>query len=112
MVDEPDATAAPEVESLPETMAGSDYEASAAEQLAKLEDKLFGDRCGRVDGKIERGSGSLFQRLSPEDKATYEALEAQVEAEVQLAAAQAQVSAAQAAVKAAQERCDALKAKG
>jgi hypothetical protein len=111
MVDEPDATAAPsEGTAAPEVLYPA--ETSAAEQLAQLEDKLFGDRCGRVDGKIERGSGSLFQRLSPEDKATYEALEAQVEAEVQLAAAQAQVSAAQVAVKAAQERCDALKAKG
>jgi hypothetical protein len=78
---------------------------SAAEHLAKLEERLFGKNAPRVNGKIERGHGSLFRQLSAEDMAAYCALEKLVVAEDGLSAAQGQLSAAQAAVTAAEANC-------
>jgi len=83
--------------------------ASAAERFAALEEKLFGDRAARVDGKIERGHGSLFRRLPADEQRRYLALEAEVAAETVVAAARTALSLAEAALAAAEARCEACK---
>lgn len=49
----------------------------------------------RINGEIERGHGSLFERLSDEDKAHYAALERLIVAHDKLEAAQAALHAAE-----------------
>lgn len=91
------------VEAVPQPAAAAP--ASAAEQLAQFENKVFGKRAPRVQGKVERGHGSLLRGLSPEDQALHAALEEQAEAEAALAGAHVTVAATQAALDAATERC-------
>lgn len=82
---------------------------SAAERFEALEEKLFGGRAARVDGKIERGHGSLFRRLPEDEQRRYLAMEAEVEAEKVVAAAQTALTLAEAALATAIARCEALK---
>lgn len=84
---------------------------SAADRFAALEQKLFKGLAARIDGKIERGHGSLFRRLPAEDQARYLALEKEVMAEAAVNAARAVLSAAEAALREAEARREALQEK-
>lgn len=69
---------------------------SAPERLRAFEDEHLGKDCVRIRGKVERGSGSPYQLMSPELKAQYAALEKLIEAEQKLADARAAVLQAEA----------------
>lgn len=66
----------------------------ATKMLADLELDLFGPDPVLVRGKVERGSGSQYQALSPEDRAHFDAVEKLVEAEAKLEQAEAAVGQA------------------
>lgn len=87
----------------------SESPVSAAERFAALEERLFAGRAARVDGKIERGHGSLFRRLSEDDQRRYLALEAAVAAEAKVALARTALTLAQQALADAEARSEALK---
>lgn len=50
--------------------------ATAAEHLYKFELEKFGPDATRWDGKVERGHGSLYSRMTDADKAKHAELEA------------------------------------
>lgn len=81
-------------------------EPSAAMQLAALEIELLGADCPRVDGAIERGVGSRFAELEPEQREHLLALEALCTAEAAHDGALAAMSGAAAAVAAAKDRLE------
>ena len=81
----------------------------ASERFAELEEKLFAGRAARVDGKIERGHGSLFRRLPEDEQRRYLALEAEVAAEAKVALARTALTLAENALAAAESKCAALK---
>lgn len=54
---------------------------SAAEQLRAFEDEKMGKAVTRFDGKVERGIGSLWSRMSDEDRVRHAMLEEAAEAE-------------------------------
>ena len=68
----------------------------ARANLRAFEDRILGENAVRIDGKIERGHGSKFQKLSAAAKAEYAALEQAVEAEQRLSLATNELSKAQA----------------
>jgi hypothetical protein len=105
----PAEPAAPRRRGRPPRGEASQAETSAAERLAALEEKLFGDRAARVNGKIERGHGSLFRRLSADEQRHYLALDAEVEAEAKVALARTALTLAENALAAAEARCEACK---
>lgn len=70
--------------------------ATAAERLFHFEETHFGPECVRIDGQVERGSGSPFSQMSDEDKAAYAALERLVAAEAELNSARAALAVAEA----------------
>lgn len=70
---------------------------TAAARLREFEDKHLGKRAVRINGRVERGSGSPFQAMTDEKRAEYAALEKLVEAEQKLVEANAALSAAQVA---------------
>lgn len=76
-------------------------EIPAAERLRAFEDELFGKEAVRINGQVERGSGSRFQLMTPGQRRHYEALEALRPAEVRLAEASAELIAAETAHEAA-----------
>jgi hypothetical protein len=76
--------------------------AGAAARIRAFEDEHFGKDAVRIDGKIERGSGSPFASMSDEDRKKYEALERLVVAEQKLADAHAALIASDAAHEAAE----------
>lgn len=53
---------------------------SAADLLRAFEDEKLGPDAPRWDGKVERGHGSLWARMSDEDKARHAELEAAADA--------------------------------
>lgn len=71
--------------------------ASAAQRLREFEDEHLGPDAPRVDGKIERGHGSLFSRMTDAHKARHTKLEHLHQAEGDLAQAASKLSEAQAA---------------
>ena len=83
----------------------------AAGRLRAFEDEVFGADTARIDGKVERGIGSYYQRMSDAERAHHQALEALVAAEQRLADAHAALVAADAAHEAAEERVNATAAK-
>lgn len=72
--------------------------------LRKFEDEHIGEDAPRQDGKIERGHGSLFQRLSDELKAMHGALENLVHAHAAHMQADANAKAAKQKLDEAAER--------
>lgn len=76
-------------------------EVPAAERLRAFEDEMFGKDAVRINGQVERGSGSRFQLMTPGQRRHYEALEALRPAEVRLADATAELTAAETAHEAA-----------
>lgn len=89
----------------------------ATERLRAFEDREFGTNAVRINGRIERGYGSLFRDMAekyPAKGAVYAALERLVETELavadansKLAQAQADHDAAEATLKAAESDVDA-----
>jgi hypothetical protein len=67
---------------------------TAAKRLRAFEDKHFGKRAVRLNGRIERGYGSPFKEMTPERQAEYASIESLVEAEQNLDAANAVLSKA------------------
>jgi len=80
----------------------------AAVRLRAFEDEHFGTDVMRINGKIERGSGSPFQKMSDADKAKYAAIERLIETEQKLAEAHAALMTAESEHEAA---CAALEPK-
>lgn len=74
-----------------------------ADRLRAFEDAHFGKDAVRIDGKIERGSGSPFAAMSDEDRARYEKLERLVAAEQAASDAHMAAAAADTALDAAQQ---------
>lgn len=56
-------------------------EMTAAARLRAFEDDRLGADVTRYEGRVERGHGSLFNRMSDEDKAAHAELEQAAEAE-------------------------------
>lgn len=66
-------------------------EIPAADRVRAFEDEHFGKDAVRVNGQVERGSGSIYQQMSTERKREYAALENLVDAERKLGEAEAAV---------------------
>jgi hypothetical protein len=70
--------------------------ASAAQRLRAFEDEHLGADAVRIHGdRVERGSGSLFQRLPPEKRKAHELIEKTVETERNLAHAREKLAIAE-----------------
>lgn len=82
-------------------------ETSAADRLRAFEDEHVGEDAPRINGALEQGHGSLFQRLSPAHRKAHAAIEKTVETEHKLAKARAALAVAEnehaAALKAADD---------
>lgn len=91
---------------MPESEFGSDgqlhdpepneAEFSAAERLRLFEDEHLGKDTPRFNGQVEKGHGSLFQRLSPEHRKAHAAIEKTVETEHKLNDARGKLAQAEA----------------
>jgi hypothetical protein len=64
-----------------------DPEGRAADRLRAFEDKHFGKDAVRINGRIERGSGSLYQMAHPTVREQHARLEKLIDAEEKLALA-------------------------
>ena len=96
---------------LPETQIQTETGApSAAERLRAFEDAHLGEDVERVNGKIERGSGSRFSSLKGRERAHHAAIESLIKAEETHSAATAAMSAADAELEAASKRVEATEA--
>lgn len=82
-------------------------ETDAKARLRAFEDEHFGPDCVRIEGQVERGSGSPFSQMSDDDKATYAALERLVVAEQKVADARAALAVAEEEYAAAESAADA-----
>lgn len=71
-------------------------EPAAAQRLREFEDEHLGADAVRIRGQVERGHGSLFQRLSPEHQKAHAAIEKTVATEQKLADAHAALLTAEA----------------
>lgn len=80
----------------------------AAQRMRAFEDAELGMDAVRINGEIERGSGSLYGRLSKEKRDEWDGLNALAAAEVSLAIAEQATAAAQADVDMKRARVDAL----
>lgn len=67
----------------------------AGRRLRAFEDEHLGPDVSRINGSIERGHGSRFQRMHDDEKAEHAALERLMEAEKELQTATAELSIAQ-----------------
>lgn len=67
---------------------------TAAERLRAFEDRILGEDVVRLDGHVERGHGSKFQRMTAEQKAAHAALVHLVGAEDRMTKAIAEHAAA------------------
>lgn len=79
---------------------------AAAARLRAFEDEHFGEDAVRIDGQVERGSGSAYQMMSEPRQKHYRALEHAVEVELKVDAARAQLSAAEGDMAAAEAEID------
>lgn len=64
----------------PKNGAGDEPEMDAAAALRAFEDEKLGPDTPRYDGKVERGHGSHYRRMSDEDRAKHAELEAAADA--------------------------------
>lgn len=67
---------------------------TAAAKLRAFEDKHLGKDATRINGEVERGVGSRFKAMTPEQHAEYAALEALVKAETDIADSSAKLDKA------------------
>lgn len=72
----------------------AEFETTAAAALRDFEDTNFGRDATRINGSVERGIGSRFQSMSPGKRAEYNALEALVKAEQDIADSSAKLDKA------------------
>lgn len=79
---------------------------TAEQRLRAFEDKVFGPDHSRPAGKIEKGSGSIFQTLDDANKAHHAALEALVVAEAEHSAVAVTMAAAEDKLANAQHRAE------
>lgn len=86
---------------------GGEPKTGAAARIRAFEDEVFGKRAVRIDGKIERGVGSPYAKMTEEQRQQYEALEKLAAAETNLAAAHAALLQAEQDHQAAKEKADA-----
>jgi hypothetical protein len=91
--------------------------ASATERLRAFEDKHFGEDAVRINGRIERGSGSPYQMAHPDVRRQHQALERLIETEQKLIEAHTALMAAdqahdeaEQAVEAAEKDADGISA--
>jgi hypothetical protein len=68
---------------------------SAAQRLRDFEDEHLGEDAPRFGGKLEKGHGSLFQRMSPEQQKAHAAIEKSAETEQKVADARAALAVAE-----------------
>ena len=80
---------------------------TAKTKLRTFEDEAFGKDVGRINGEVERGVGSPFARMTPEQKKQHAALERLVVAEQKLADASQELSKAESAHAAAVKEAEA-----
>lgn len=80
---------------------------NAAQRLRAFEDEHLREDVERVNGHIERGSGSRFSSLTPDERAHHAAIENLVKAEEKHSSATAAMSAADAELAAAVARVEA-----
>jgi hypothetical protein len=80
---------------------------SMAQRLRAFEDKVFGEDAVRIEGKIEKGSGSPHKMAPIDVKAHHAALENAIEAEKALGEARGKLTEAENAVAAAEARVNA-----
>lgn len=78
----------------------------AHQRLRAFEDEHLGEDVPRISGKIERGHGSKYQRLSDDEKAEHAALERLMQAEKDMQDATAALEIAQQKHAAAAEHVD------
>src|SRR5262245_9553177 len=97
---------APETETESEAPAPAETSKPAAEHLAELEEKLFQGRAARIEGRIERGYGSLFRALPDADRKHLLALEELVDAEAAVVGAKAMCAQVEQALTDAEKRYD------
>lgn len=69
--------------------------ASAAQRLRAFEDEHLGPDAVRINDRVERGSGSPFQALTPEKRKHYHAIEKTIDTEGRLADARAKLAQAE-----------------
>lgn len=84
-------------------------ELTAKQKLRAFEDETFGKDCVRISGEVERGFGSPFKKMTPEEARRHAALEHLVAAEKKLMDATAAVDAANLAHDDAKAKADATK---
>lgn len=70
-------------------------DAPGIDRLRAFEDKHFGKDAVRINGRIERGSGSPYATAKPEVRRQYEMLEALIEADQRVADARAALAVAE-----------------
>lgn len=80
---------------------------TAADRLRAFEDAHLGKDVQRLNGHIERGSGSRFSSLKARERAHHAALEALIKAEEKHSAATAAMGAADAELQTAANRVEA-----
>jgi hypothetical protein len=83
---------------------------SAAAQLRQAEDEWLGKDVERVNGQIERGHGSLYQKLTPQQKAYLAALEEQIKVEDLCATARSALAVAEEKTATAKKKVEAAAA--
>lgn len=84
----------------------ADEPMSGAARLRAFEDKHFGEKAVRIQGRIERGSGSPYQMAHPSVREHYGKLEKLIAAEQKLAEAHTALIAADAEHDAAEKAVD------
>lgn len=87
-----------------------DEPVAAKARLRAFEDDVLGKDAGRINGEVERGVGSPFAAMTPQQKAHHAALEQLVAAENGMADASAKLASAEAAHAAAAKTAEAAEA--
>jgi hypothetical protein len=80
---------------------------TATDRLRAFEDEHFGKGAVRINGRIERGSGSPYQNADPKIRKTHAALEQLIAAEQKLADTTGAMHQAEADFAAAEKAVDA-----
>jgi hypothetical protein len=87
--------AAAEKRDRPDDIFAASEPASAAQRLRAFEDEHLGPDAVRINGHVERGSGSPFHALPPEKRAQYHAIEKTASTEQKLAEAREKLAIAE-----------------
>lgn len=79
-----------------------------ADRLRAFEDKVLGKDVGRIDGKVERGIGSRYSQMKPDQRAAHAALEELVDADQAVLSAMRALGAAKVRMATAETTADAV----